>query len=77
MVRRELELAPQHAVLRAGALASLGVDDERALAAAIRAGAFDERDGELVTALRALARAKLEVANPGYLRTYDNESEET
>ncbi len=77
MVRRELELAPQHAVLRAGALASLGVDDERALAAAICAGAFDEREGELVSALRALVRAKLEVANPVYLRTYENEREET
>src|SRR5581483_5665571 len=77
MVRRELELSTRHAQVRAAALADLGVDDERALAAAIRAGAFEERRGELLAALRALARAKLEAANPGYLKTYENDREET
>jgi len=77
MVRRELELSTRHAQVRAAALADLGVDDERALAAAIRDGAFEERRGELLAALRALARAKLEAANPGYLKTYENDREET
>jgi aminoglycoside phosphotransferase (APT) family kinase protein len=76
MVRRELELSSSHAEVRAATLASLEADDERSLAAAIRAGAFDERREELIAALRALVRAKLEAANPGYLRTYENESEE-
>ena len=65
MVRRELELAPQHAVLRAGALASLGVDDERALAAAIRAGAFDEREGELVTRAPRARAGEARSGEPG------------
>ncbi len=77
MVRRELELAPGHARLRAAALASLGADDERALAAEIRAGTFDERRPELLAALRVLVRAKLEAANPAYLKTYVREREET
>ena len=77
MVRRELELAPR---ARAGAApprsTRSGSRTSATLAAAIRAGAFDERRGELLAALRALVRAKLEAANPGYLQTYENEREE-
>ncbi|HYB23996.1 MAG TPA: phosphotransferase family protein [Solirubrobacteraceae bacterium] len=75
IVRRELEHAERHTELRAQTLAALGVADERELAAAIRAGAFADRAAELVRALRRLVRAKLEVANPGYLQTYANTSE--
>jgi aminoglycoside phosphotransferase (APT) family kinase protein len=67
MVARELRLGREHARLRADALARLGVADEVALAASIRAGAFDDRRVEVCAALRALVRAKLEVANPRYL----------
>jgi len=77
MVRRELEDAPRDARLHAAVLDTLGVEDERALAGAIRAGAFDERRAELVSALRTIVRAKLEAANPGYLHTYETEREGT
>lgn len=72
IVRRELDHAGEHAATHAAALAALGVADERQLAAAIRDGALEDRDAELCAALRAIVRAKLEVANPGYLQTYEN-----
>ena len=75
MVRRELELAPGHARLHAAELAALHVADEHELAREIRAGAFDDRRDELLGSLRSITRAKLEVANPGYLRTYEPERE--
>jgi hypothetical protein len=53
--------------VRETALGALGAQDERALAALIRAGEFDGRGPELRAALRSLVRAKLEVANPRYL----------
>jgi aminoglycoside phosphotransferase (APT) family kinase protein len=76
IVRRELEHAEAHAAIHAAALATLGVADERELAAAIRDGGLDNRDTELLPALRAIVRAKLEVANPGYLQTTENASAE-
>ncbi len=75
MVRRELEHAGAHAALRARVLAQLGAEDERELSAAIREGAFDGRERELCAALRELVRAKLEVANPRYLHTYEDKEE--
>jgi aminoglycoside phosphotransferase (APT) family kinase protein len=69
MVTRELELRDRHARVRETALAALGARDERALAAAIREGDFDDRGEELRASLRALVAAKLEVANPRYLQT--------
>jgi hypothetical protein len=54
------------------ALAGLGLADEAALAAAIRAGELDGRTGPDVTAsLRTLVRHRLAVAHPGY----DSETE--
>lgn len=47
-------------------LAALGFDEEAALAAAIRAGDFDGRGAEVLPALRALVRHRLDVAHPGY-----------
>ncbi len=66
IVKRELALAGEHARIRDEALRQLGVSGESELAEGIRAGDFgDER--ELVAALRALVRAKLEAANPRYI----------
>jgi aminoglycoside phosphotransferase (APT) family kinase protein len=67
MVERELERAADHAAVHAAALESLGVADESELAGAIREGRLDGREPEVLTALRATVRAKLEVANPRYL----------
>ena len=69
IVRRELEHADEHAAAHAATLAALGAVDERELAAAIRDGSFADRETELRAGLRAISRAKLEVANPGYLQT--------
>ncbi|WP_235892641.1 DUF6285 domain-containing protein [Mycolicibacterium hodleri] len=44
----------------------LGFDDERALAAAIRAGDLDDRGDEVTSALRDLVLHRLAVAHPGY-----------
>jgi hypothetical protein len=76
MVARETELAGVHARVRARALDALGAADERALAMAIRDGAFDGREAEVRAALRELVAAKLEVANPRYLATESEEEEQ-
>jgi hypothetical protein len=44
----------------------LGFDDERALAAAIRAGDLDDRGAEITSALRELVLHRLAVSHPGY-----------
>ena len=44
----------------------LGYDDEQDLAAAIRAGDFDDRGEGLGPILRTLVRHRLDVAHPGY-----------
>jgi aminoglycoside phosphotransferase (APT) family kinase protein len=67
MVRRELEHSHEHRALHAAALASVGCADERELAQAIREGALGERERHVYPAVRATVKAKLEVANPGYL----------
>jgi aminoglycoside phosphotransferase (APT) family kinase protein len=74
IVGRELRHAEEHAAVHAAALARLGVADERELAAAIRGGELEGRDEDLYPALRAIVRAKLEVANPRYLRVGTNGS---
>ena len=48
------------------ALAALGYADEDALAAAIRAGDLDGRDGEVRACLRAVVGHRLAIAHPGY-----------
>ncbi len=67
MVERELELGPDQVADHRAALERLGVGDEAALAAAIRSGALDDRRDDVLDVLRQTVRAKLEVANPGYL----------
>ncbi|MEU8245610.1 DUF6285 domain-containing protein [Nonomuraea sp. NPDC048916] len=66
MVERELELGPAQAREHAVRLARLGVSSDAELAAAIREGRLDG-DGALGPLLAQAVRAKLEVANPGYL----------
>jgi Domain of unknown function (DUF6285) len=67
MVERELAVGGPQAEAHARALAALGVADDAALAAAIRSGALDHRRPEVLAAVRASVRAKLEVANPRHL----------
>jgi aminoglycoside phosphotransferase (APT) family kinase protein len=67
IVERELRHAAEHSALHAEALRLLGATDEAELASAVRAGAFDDRRDELIGALRATVRAKLEAANPRHL----------
>jgi hypothetical protein len=66
VVARELELGPPQEDDHRVRLAALGMADDRVLAAAIRAGRFDESP-DLVQALRADARDRLLVANPRWL----------
>jgi Domain of unknown function (DUF6285) len=49
-----------------GRLAEMGFADEAQLAAAIRAGALDDRADEVLPTLRTLVRHRLAVAHPGY-----------
>jgi hypothetical protein len=66
VVARELELGPSQEVAHRARLAALGMADEAALAAAIRSGRLDDQPA-LVVSLRADARDRLLVANPGWL----------
>jgi aminoglycoside phosphotransferase (APT) family kinase protein len=68
MVRRELVHREEHAAVHAAALAGVGCQDEHELARAIREGTLDERETRVLEAVRATVRAKLEAANPGYLK---------
>ena len=67
IVERELRIGARQEAEHEEELAHLGFASEVELAAAIRAGVFDERMAELVAAVRATVRARLEVANPGYI----------
>jgi len=67
IVERELSLGPAQARAHDARLASLGVADDAALAAAIRSGAIGDRAAEVRAAVWASVRDKLAVANPRYL----------
>lgn len=67
MVERELELGHEQARAHLARLVRLGYGDDEALAAAIRAGGFDDHYELLKASLLEAVRAKLQVANPGYL----------
>lgn len=67
IVRRELIHDEDHAAARAAALSAVACADERELAHAIRNGTLGLRERSLFPSLRAIVRAKLEVANPAYL----------
>jgi aminoglycoside phosphotransferase (APT) family kinase protein len=65
-LRRQWELGGGQAAAHADRLRRLGFADDRALAAAIRAGKLDERLDEVKTAVWATILDKLAVANPKY-----------
>lgn len=67
MVEREFELGSSQQAHHHARLERLGVDDDAALAGAIRRREFDDRGDELRAALRESVVAKLSVANPAYL----------
>jgi hypothetical protein len=62
----ERELLDQSSAEPLTALAALGYADEDALAAAIRAGALDDRGADVLACLRTLVRHRLSIAHPGY-----------
>lgn len=68
IVARELELGPDQVVRYDQVLASFGMKDDAELAAAIRAGTFDEELPSVMTRLLPVVEDKLRVANPRYLR---------
>ena len=62
----ERELTDDSAAEVIAKLADLGFPDEAQLAAAIRAGALDDRADKVLPALRSLVRHRLAIAHPGY-----------
>jgi hypothetical protein len=66
IAERELRLGDEHAARHRERLERLGFASDAALAAAIRAGALDERLDELERELRSAVADKLSVARPGY-----------
>jgi len=76
ILERELSHAGEHAALHAAALAAVGCADERELARGIREGKLGQQDAVLFSAVRATVRAKLEAANPAYLRRTEGQREE-
>jgi hypothetical protein len=68
MVERELAVGGQQETQHRLGLARLGFQSDAELAAAIRRGAITDEQLSAVTAfVTETVRAKLEVANPGYL----------
>ena len=67
IVERELMLGPEVSAAHEARLRDLGVHDDAALAASIRAGEFDDDWEPVAAVLAASARDQLLVANPSYL----------
>ncbi|HXZ62516.1 MAG TPA: DUF6285 domain-containing protein, partial [Acidimicrobiales bacterium] len=67
IVERELLLGPDVAAAHESRLRDLGVHDDATLAAALRAGEFDDDLERVAGVLAASARDQLLVANPTYL----------
>ena len=66
MVEREMGVGSLQEIGHRGRLAALGVEDDRELVEAIRAGRFDDDPAPLLAMFEAAVWAKLGVANPGY-----------
>jgi len=66
MIERTIRLGPTLDAAHRERLARLGVADDKALAAGIRAGDFDNRWDEVHDALWAASRDALAVSHPGY-----------
>lgn len=75
IVAREIELGADQERQHRERLTALGMDDEAALATAIRSGELDHRLDEVRSAVRASVVDKLAVANPGYLVGSDRVSD--
>lgn len=67
MIERELALAPGHQAAHSAGLAELGCIDDSDLAARIREGTLTAPDDQVREVVARSVRAKLEVANPGWL----------
>ena len=67
IVERELALGPAQAAAHHERLVGLGVADDAALAAGIRAGTLAASDDEVLAAVGASVADKLAVANPAWL----------
>lgn len=66
MLEREARLGPLHLDARRLRHDALGVSSEAELAAAIRAGGFDDRWDEVLASVWGTVVDKVEVSNPGY-----------
>jgi hypothetical protein len=66
IVERELRLGPAQSGRYAALLAGLGCANEAALAAAIRAGALDDRLAEVHAVVGEIVGLRLAVDHPGY-----------
>jgi hypothetical protein len=64
---RELRAAPTNSADHTERLARLGCADDRALAAAIRSGALDDRYDALSSEIRRMVWDKIQVTNPRYV----------
>ena len=71
MVERELTEPRPEGFLHLRRLHDLGYDDDRELAAAIRAGELDDRRDEVEASVWLDVLAKVRVANPDYLQPQD------
>jgi aminoglycoside phosphotransferase (APT) family kinase protein len=69
VVARELELGPAIAAAHNARRSHLGFEDDAALAAAIRSGAFDDSLADVGALLAESTRDQLLVANPSHLQT--------
>ncbi len=67
---RELRSASASEADHSERLTRLGCADDRALAAAIRSGSFDDRYGELSREIRKMVWQKIQVTNPRYVGPY-------
>lgn len=70
-VERELEHGDRYREEHADRLGRLGVEDDAALADAIRHGRLDHRLGEVVGLLRESTRQRVGIVNPRYLAPED------
>jgi hypothetical protein len=68
IVERELAHAPFHAEEHRRRLAELGCSDDAELVQLVRSQGPEADRADLKAALTAMVRAKLTVANPGYLQ---------
>lgn len=70
VIERELTQSSTHVEVHRRRLAQLGMRNDADLAAAIRAGNFGDRVGEVTRLVRGAVRDKLAVVNPKYRLPY-------